>query len=216
MGRIEYHQEELKIALDRGDERRVLPEILNSDRVILDIGCGIGQSFMALDTTNRICIGLDVDEDAVRYGIEHHGHKVQFILADAAHIPLPSNTLNLVFSRVSLPYTNIPKVVKEIRRVLQSDGRVWMTLHGKQMTDRQLREALRAGNMKQLVRAIYTLANGYLLKHLGIVVPFITGRFESWQDISAMKSLLIKNGFEVDVFETGGHTVVQGKLSGHK
>ena len=216
MGSIEYHLGELDIALDKDDERRVLPDILDSDKAILDIGCGIGQSFIALDCADRTCIGLDVDEEAVRYGIENNNSGIQFILSDAARIPLPSRTLNLVFSRVSLPYTNIPKVIREIRRVLRNDGRVWMTLHGKSMADRYLKEALRIRSVKRLLHVIYILFNGYLLKYLGFVIPFINGRFESWQDTSAIKSLLIRNGFKVDVHKVGWHTVIQGALSEKK
>ena len=115
MTSIEYHLQELEIALDKNDPRRILPNVLESDRVILDIGCGIGQSFIALDCTDRICIGIDIDEDALRYGIEKYGNRIQYILSDGSHIPLPSNTCDLVYSRVSFAYTNIPKAIKEIR-----------------------------------------------------------------------------------------------------
>ncbi len=210
MGSIEYHLKELAIALDKNDERRGLPSILDSDKAILDIGCGIGQSFIALDCADRICIGLDIDEDAVRYGIEHYGSKIHFILSDAEHIPLPSNTINLVYSRVALPYTNIPRVIREIRRVLRDDGRVWMTIHSKSNADMYLKEAISSRDFRRLVHVIYILINGYLLKYLGIVFPFINGRYESWQDPSAMKSLLIRNGFEVSVHKVGRQTVIEG------
>jgi hypothetical protein len=54
MGSIEYHLRELEIALDKNDNRKILPNVLDSDKVILDIGCGIGLSFIALDRTDRI------------------------------------------------------------------------------------------------------------------------------------------------------------------
>ncbi len=212
MGSIEYHLEELKIAHDKNDERWILPNILDCDKVILDIGCGIGQSLMALDCTDRICIGLDIDNNAIRYGIENYGSKINFILSDAKHIPLPSNTCNLVYSRVSLPYTNIPKVIREIRRVLRNDGRVWMTLHFKDKADSFLKEAISSRNINRLIHAIYILINGYLLKYFGIVLPYINGRFYSWQDTTAMKSLLIRNGFKVSVHKVGSHTIIQGSL----
>ncbi len=212
MRTIDYHLNELEISLDRNDSRRVLPDILDSDQMILDIGCGIGQSFVALNCTDRTCIGIDIDEDAIRYGIENYGSKIQFILSDAAHIPLPSKTFNLVYSRVSLPYTNIPQVIREIRRVLRGNGRVWMTLHGKSMADKYLKEAISSRNIKQLIHVIYILINGYLLKYFGFVLPFITGRYESWQDTSAMEKLLTRNGFKVHVHEVGRHTVIEGRL----
>src|SRR5256885_7582075 len=208
MGSVEYHLKELEIAFDKSDARNILPNVLDSDKVILDIGCGIGQSFIALDCTDRVCIGIDTDEDAIRYGTGRYGSKIQFILSDAAQIPLPSNTFNLVYSRVSLPYMNIPKVLKEIRRVLRKDGRVWMTLHSKDMAVEDLENAIKSRNIKRLTQVIYILTNGYLLKYFGIVVPFRKGRYESWQSASAMKTLLIRGGFEVNAYEVGRHMVI--------
>ena len=128
--------------------------------------------------------------------------------------PSPSNTFNLVYSRVSLPYTNIPKVLREIRRVLRKDGRIWLTLHGRAMAARYFREAIQSRSIKRLIHVIYILMNGYLLKYLGLVIPFINGSYESWQDPAAMKRLLIRNGFSADAHEDGRHTVVEGRLNG--
>jgi len=212
MDPIEYHLKELEIAFNKNDERKSLPIILDSDKIILDIGCGIGQSFIALDCSDKICIGIDVDEDVIRYGIENYGSKIQFILSDAKRIPLPSNTVDLVYSRVSLPYTNIPKVIKEIRRVLRQDGRVWMTLHSKDMAIKYIKEAISSRNIKRFVYVTYVILNGYFLKYFGIVFPFINGRYESWQNTSAIKKLLILSSFEVNVHEVGSHTVIEGRL----
>lgn len=213
MNSIEYHLNELKIALDNNDKRRVLPEVLDSDRTILDIGCGIGQSFLAMECAGRICIGIDIEEEVVRYGIEKYGDRIQFILSGAERIPLPSNTIDLAYSRVALPYTNIPGAIREIRRVLRSDGRIWMTLHGRSVIDEYMREAIRSFAIKRLIHVAYILVNGYLLKYFGLLFPFINGRYESWQDTDAMKRLLMKNGFEVSVRESGMHTIIEGVLS---
>lgn len=213
MNSIEYHLTELKISLDRNDKRRILPRILDSDKVILDIGCGIGQTFIALNCKDRICIGIDNDADAIRYGIQRYGHKIQFILSDAQHIPLPAKTVHLVFSRVSLPYMNIPKVLKEIRRVLQNGGRVWMTLHDRSVATNFLKEAMNLWIIHNFIYAIYILINGYILKYFGVVFPYFDGNYESWQDTGAMKKLLIRNGFKVYVHMVGRHTVIEGRLS---
>jgi ubiquinone/menaquinone biosynthesis C-methylase UbiE len=212
MRSIEYHLKELEIARNKNDARHVLPHLLDSDKFILDIGCGIGQSFIALDCPDRICIGIDVDEEAIRYGVGAYGSEIQFILCDAKHIPLPSNVFDLVFSRVSLPYTNIPGVIREVRRVLRKGGRVWMTLHGKEMVIKYLEAAISSRNVKRLIHVIYILINGYSLKYLGLVFPFVNGRFESWQDPSAMQKLLARHGFQAKVYKVGGHTVLEGRL----
>ncbi len=202
----------MEIALDKNDNRNILPNVLDSDKVLLDVGCGIGQSFVSISRTDRICIGIDIDEDAIRYGMENYGSKSQFILSDAEHIPLPSNKFDLVYSRVSLPYTNIPKVIKEIQRVLRKGGRVWVTLHSRDMAAKYLEEAISLRSIKRLIHVIYILINGYLLKYFGVVFPFINGRYESWQDISAIKQLLIHSGFEVDMHKIGIHTVIEGRI----
>ncbi len=212
MGVIDYHLAELEIAKNKDDARHVLPTLYDSDQTILDIGCGIGQSFLALDCTDKTCIGLDVAEEVLQYGRTHYGDQIHFLRSPAEKLPLPSNTFNLVFSRVSLPYTNIPVALQEIRRVLQPDGRVWMTLHQRHMTVKNVTKSLKSLKLLRVVYFTYVLLNGYLLKYFGTVVPFINGRVESWQDTDKMKDLLIQNGFEVDVQQVGRHTVIQGRL----
>ena len=210
---IEYHLKELEIALNADDPRRVMPTLLDTDEVLLDIGCGIGQSFIALDSTDRTCVGIDNDKESTAYGIKNYGDKIQFIHTDAHQIPIPSKTFDLVFCRVSLPYTNIPKVIKEIKRVLQKDGRVWLTIHTKKIAVGYLTEAIeKPFQIKRLVHVLYILTNGYLLKYFGFLLPFINGKYESWQDASALEKLLKRNGFEVKVQEVGGHTVIEGML----
>lgn len=212
MGSIEYHLKELEIAQDANDPRRVLPEILPSDRIILDIGCGIGQTFLALNCTDRVCVGIDNDEAAINYGTRNYGGRIQFIFSDAARIPMPSNLFDLVYSRVSLPYTNIPRVVREIRRVLRSGGRVWMTLHSKTMAGRYLRESIKARDPKSFIHRAYTLINGYCLKYFGFIFPFVDGSYESWQDAASIKKILSSNGFEAAIVKVGRHTVIEGTL----
>ncbi len=212
MGSVEYHLKELEIARDAKDLRRVLPEILPADKIILDIGCGIGQTFIALNCTDRICVGIDNDEAAINYGIRNYGDKIQFILSDAVRIPVPSNLFDLVYSRVSLPYTNIPRVVREMRRILRDGGRVWMTLHSKTMAARYLKGSIKSRDLGSFPRRVYTLINGYCLKYFGFIFPFVDGSYESWQDATSIKKILSSNGFEVAIVKVGRHTVIEGTL----
>ncbi len=210
---IKYHLKELEIALNAGDPRRVMPRLLDTDKVLLDIGCGIGQSFIALNSTDRLCIGIDIDEKSIAYGIKNYGDKIHYIQTDAQHIPVLSDTFNLVFSRVSLPYTNIPKVIKEIKRVLQPGGRVWMTIHSRSIAIAYLKEALKKPlQIRRLVHVFYILMNGYLLKYFGFLLPFLNGQYESWQDTSTMRELLMRTGLHVKWQPPGTHTVIEGTL----
>jgi ubiquinone/menaquinone biosynthesis C-methylase UbiE len=211
MGSIDYHLKELEIGLNASDDRRILPELFDADKVILDLGCGIGQTFIALKCSDRICIGIDVDEQAIAYGMKNRAGKIHFLLSDAKRIPIASNSVNFVFSRVCLPYTDIPNVIKEIRRVLKQNGRVWMTLHGRDVPCGCFSRAIWSQlSIRKSILALYVLGNGYLLKYFGIVVPFVDGRYESWQDPRAMEKLLFRNGFEVSQSHLGKHIVIEG------
>ncbi len=212
MSSIDYHLEELKYAMDANNKNHILPEIFESDKVILDIGCGIGQSLLAFDCKNKICIGLDIDQEAIRYGIENHGDKINFILSDGNRLPLPDHSVDLVYSRVAIPYMNIPRVIKEVRRVLKSNGRIWLTLHTKETAMQYLKDAIKDRKIKRFIHVVYILLNGHCLKYFGIVFPFLNLRYESWQDAEAMKKLLEKNGFEAISKIRENHTVVKGRL----
>ncbi len=212
MKAIDYHLQELAIALDENDVRRVLPQVFSTDRAILDVGCGIGQSLLAMGGSDRLRVGVDIDEESVRFGASRYGGDILFAVSDGRLLPLPSAMFDLVFSRVALPYTDVPQTLREMCRVLRPGGRVWLTLHGQGVVLGYMAEALRARQPKRLLHATYSLMNGYLLKYFGVVVPFITGRYESWQDPQAIRELLIREGLKVEVQLKGRHTVVEGQL----
>jgi ubiquinone/menaquinone biosynthesis C-methylase UbiE len=213
MGSIEYHLQELEIAFDKNNESHILPGVLDSDEAILDLGCGIGQSLIALRCTDKLRIGIDIDEEAIKYGIEHFGAGIQYINCDAMRIPFPSDTFNLVYSRVSVPYMNIPRVIREIKRVLKINGRVWMTLHTRRVASKFLEEALKSRKIKEIALIFYMIINGYLLKYFTFVLPFKPKHYNSWQDLASIKKLLIRNGFEVlTMQETQKHALIEGRL----
>jgi ubiquinone/menaquinone biosynthesis C-methylase UbiE len=57
--------------------------------------------------------------------------------AAAEHLPYGNSEFDLVISRVSLPYTDLPKAAREMRRVLRTGGRIWLALHDFRMFKRQ-------------------------------------------------------------------------------
>jgi ubiquinone/menaquinone biosynthesis C-methylase UbiE len=209
---LDYHLEELRIALDSGDSRRVLPQVHDGETTILDVGCGIGQSLIALGTEGRRCIGIDVDEAAIRHGRETFGDRLQLEVAGAEQIPLEAGTVDLAMCRVSLPYTNVPRALAQMRRVLRPGGRIWLTLHGRRTAQGYLGEAWQARSPVRMAHVLYILANGWLFELTGRVLPYVTGRYESWQSQQAVSRALARLGFEVEVRVEGRHTVVEGRL----
>lgn len=214
MNHIDYHLKELEISLKPNDNRKILPEIMETEHVILDIGCGIGQTFVALNCFHKKCIGIDIDKEAIEYGKERYGKEIKLIHANVEKMPFEPDTFDFVFSRVSLPYTNIPKALDEIKRVLKKDGRVWMTLHERERVHTSIKQSLKSPlNIKKFIHSLYILTNGYCLKYFGVVFPFIQGKYESWQDPKSIQKILSKKGFQTQIHTKGQHTVLEAYLS---
>ncbi len=63
--------EELAIAVNPGDERRILPEVPQSCRAILDVGGGAGQTLLALGIEGaELLVSLDIDPESLSLGRE--------------------------------------------------------------------------------------------------------------------------------------------------
>ncbi len=213
MSQIDYHLKELEIALDPNNPKRVMPNVKNEDRVILDIGCGIGQSFVGLDCLDRCCIGLDINHEVLRYGYKKYGPNIIYLQSDANGIPIASNLVNLIISRVALPYTHIPTVLDEARRILKSNGRLWMTLHSRKMVLRWIITALKKRDTRNFIYYIYVLLNGYLLKYFGLLWPFRKNQYESWQDYEVIGKMLKQRGFTIEIENSGNIKTITGTLN---
>jgi ubiquinone/menaquinone biosynthesis C-methylase UbiE len=72
---------------------------------------------------DRISFGIDIDLDALKLG-KTLSERTCLVNAAAEALPFKDSQFDLVFARVSLPYTNIPASLREIRRVLKTSGRV--------------------------------------------------------------------------------------------
>jgi ubiquinone/menaquinone biosynthesis C-methylase UbiE len=185
-----------------------MPEFLETDRAILDIGCGIGQTFIGARLgADRLLVGLDIDTESLDWGRRQFGH-IQFINGIAERLPFPDRSFDLVISRVSLPYTNIPQSLAEIERVLKANGRVWFTLHPLAKSIGELKQALRALSIKDALYFCYVIANGIGFHFLGSQFGFpFTHRTESFQTESAIRRSMLRAGFTDIGLKRGRHFV---------
>lgn len=212
--RLSYHLKELEIALDPASVHHAMPEFLSTDNDILDIGCGIGQLFVASPRIHgKRLVGFDIDSDCLAYGQRQFNY-ITYVNGSAERLPFQAGSFDLLVSRVSLPYTDIRRSLCEANRVLRVNGRIWFTLHSFSMTIRHLMESLRAFAVKDTIYTIYVLVNGCVLHFSGKQFPFIFAkRNESFQTTKGIHRAMKYAGFEDIRVERSGELFL---CKGHK
>ena len=204
-GSTRYHLSELEIALDTSRPENVQPDLSSSRVGVVDVGCGVGQLFVAnageLGAGIR-CHGFDIDQASIDYANQHWPERAHFSTASAEALPLPDRSVDLYVSRVTLPYTDIPAALDEAARVLIPGGRLWITLHPVSMTFGEMKRAIVSGNVKEFIRRIIVLLNG-LTFHLTGTTRHLFGVRDSWQGVSRMQKELSKQF--TDIRSTSQH-----------
>jgi ubiquinone/menaquinone biosynthesis C-methylase UbiE len=195
--RIDYHLRELEIARDPASPDHVMPVFTGEERVILDLGCGIGQTLVvaAGGDRSKVLVGLDPDAAALEYGRKRFSH-VHFVNGTAEALPFPAGSFDMVISRVALPYTHIGTTLREVARVMRPAGRLWVTLHSFGMALNYLKNAIFDFKPKRAVLGSYVIANGALLHFLGRQFRFpVDRRYESFQTEAGMRRAARAAGF---------------------
>jgi ubiquinone/menaquinone biosynthesis C-methylase UbiE len=172
------------------------------------MGCGAGQTLIAAGLP-QMAFGVDFDEDALRLG-QSLTDRIAFILARAEALPLQESTFDLAIARVSLPYTNIPESLRELRRVLKPGGRLWITLHPFRVPWRKfLRQE---DSWKGWIYFVYILANSLLLHLAGRQIRYLGRRCESFQTKGGMRRALERAGFgNIQMSHDGEHFLITAK-----
>jgi ubiquinone/menaquinone biosynthesis C-methylase UbiE len=148
---IAYHQAELRVACDATHPQHLVPDPGDAAR-ILDIGCGGGQTIVALNCRPR-CVGVDVDIDALRLAATGViGEQVRVAAASGERLPFHRGSFDYVYSRVALPYMHIPTALEEMHRVLRPGGRLWLTLHSVAIPLSLFRRTFQIGRLRESIQ----------------------------------------------------------------
>lgn len=205
-----YHLEELAIANDASDPRRVVPDLQASDRRILDVGCGAGQTLIASAPGPEVlAVGVDSDHSALQLGTQLTS-AVRFVNARGEVLPFVKESFDLVMSRVALPYMNLRIALNEMCRVLREGGRIWLVLHPLDQTLKELRSNLLRIELRAAVYRLWVLSSGITLHYFGKQWSWILkpGNYESFQTNAGVRRLLTKAGFERIEITRDQHFVV--------
>ncbi|MFN0085090.1 MAG: class I SAM-dependent methyltransferase [Blastocatellia bacterium] len=197
MNSREYHLGELAIARSERDSRRIMPPIPNGIGSILDLGCGAGQTLLSSNLGKEVtAFGLDVDEEALQLGRELT-NDIHFIKGSGERLPFRDKSFDLVISRVTIPYTEIPVALEEVFRVLRPNGQAWLTLHGLPLLRQWTFQALRRGSPRGIAYHVYIGLNSLLFHLTGRVFryPLNRARCESVQTGRGVVKAMRKAGF---------------------
>lgn len=198
MPEVAYHLRELQAVLDPTDPVRAVPSYPCAGWKVLDIGCGIGQTLLAPELRAAAELhGIDTDRAAVDFGRSRPGNShLRLSCAPAEKIPYEDESFDLVYSRVAVPYTNVPRALGEMHRVLKPGGRLWLTLIAFRAELQRLRAAVSRLELKTVIDSGYVLANSMMLAWLGCCVPRPwNGKYDTVQTRGGTARLLHRAGF---------------------
>jgi ubiquinone/menaquinone biosynthesis C-methylase UbiE len=116
----------LALALERSYECNILSQ-QKFEHPILDIGCGDGV-FAAVLFGEKIDVGIDYDAGELDRARNRGGYQ-ELICCEAQQIPGKNGTFKTIFANSVLEHiVPIRDVLKEARRLLADDGRIYLTL----------------------------------------------------------------------------------------
>jgi len=84
----------------------------------IDIGCGTG--FVYRFSRWKDMIGIDISEDMIRF---YRKFNKKGVIADMEALPFREDSFDYATSNFSLHWADFPKTIREVKRVLKTDGR---------------------------------------------------------------------------------------------
>ena len=91
----------------------------------LDVGCGTGQSTLALLEVANEIVGLDISAEMLSRAVRHE--KIRYVEAPAERMPFDDANFGLVTVALAYHWFDQRKFALEARRVLRPDG--WLAIY---------------------------------------------------------------------------------------
>lgn len=161
---------------------------------VLDLGCGEGKtlSLWGVSVADSV-VGVDIDEASLEVARGRFPGRI-YLHAAGEDLPFANERFDRVVSSVAVPYMNIPRVLREIHRVLRSSGSVGISLHPLSFTLKELRAAF--PHPAAIIYRCYVLANGLCFHILGRAPG------ESFQTKRGIRLAMKRAGFVLIKFHT--------------
>jgi ubiquinone/menaquinone biosynthesis C-methylase UbiE len=167
-----------------------IKNVLNLMRV-LDLGCGSGHApkhFRLPDDCE--VLGVDADRGTLEQAHINYPHR-RYCVGRGENLPYHAEFFDQVIANVSLPYMNIPKTLREVRRVLKPSGTLVFSLHPFSFTWSELKKTrhIRAATFR-----VFVMINGIYF-HLTGRVLHLFGKAESFQTERGIRMAMARAGF---------------------
>jgi ubiquinone/menaquinone biosynthesis C-methylase UbiE len=117
--------------MSSGEFEKLRPEVIEqATGVVLEIGVGAGHNLPLYKDISKI-FALEPSQELLAMAKERVVVPVEFLNTGAEHIPLPDHSVDTVVSTWTLCSVGNPEaVLREIKRVLRTDGKFIFVDHG--------------------------------------------------------------------------------------
>lgn len=162
----EYAIESLRNFNARAESRRnFLVDSVRGRKIerVLDLGCGAGHELLPfLEETDAVCVGVDYGDQlaAVTQPVFAGNDRVTFVRADGAAMPFADDSFDVIISKVSLPYMNNRRAIREISRMLRPGGSILIKTHSPWFYFWMIKDRAKSLNPKNLAYPVICLAAG--------------------------------------------------------
>ena len=207
---LAYHLIEYRNQVEQAGIKPVLERLkIDRDSVVLDFGCGGGQTLLAAFHFNpRLVTGIDRDGYAVEFaeflfrrsGIPRE--RYSFLNSEINAVSLPERSFTHVICRLILYRVKVNQALSVLSRATKSGGRIYILAHSAGYYLSRTRIVLR--NPAWLGYFLFVFINGLLFAATGLQLTLRLGkrRFsEIFFTEGSLKRALRRNGFKIEIFQ---------------
>jgi ubiquinone/menaquinone biosynthesis C-methylase UbiE len=167
---------------------------------VLDLGCGSGHAPKYFGLAEACDVhGIDVNQEALEQARINYPHR-RYRIGRGESLPYDSGYFDQIVANVSLPYMNIPKALREVRRVLKPSGTLVFSLHPPSFIWSQLKKTR---HVRAAMFRVFVMMNGIYF-HLTGRVLHLFGKAESFQTERGIRIAMARAGFSQIVCKRKG------------